>query len=79
MRIPGEQHAAAGRREYLPEGLVEAVGEGRDRAGRSPARRAVREREYAFSMPDFTAMPAAATNDWMAAAYPGRVLTLPGV
>jgi 2-polyprenyl-6-methoxyphenol hydroxylase-like FAD-dependent oxidoreductase len=37
------------------------------------------ERKYVFGMPDFTTMPTTATNDWMAAAYPGRVLTLPDV
>ena len=37
------------------------------------------ERNYVFGMPDFTTMPTTATNDWMAAAYPGHVLTLPDV
>ena len=37
------------------------------------------ERSQVFDMPDLTAMPAAATNDWLASAYPGFVLTLPGV
>ena len=32
-----------------------------------------------FDMPDLTAMPATATNDWMSAAYPGLPVTLPGV
>jgi 2-polyprenyl-6-methoxyphenol hydroxylase-like FAD-dependent oxidoreductase len=37
------------------------------------------ERSYVFGMPDLTAMPATATNDWMSAAYPGLPLTLPSV
>ena len=37
------------------------------------------ERSYVFGMPDLTAMPAAAANDWMSAAYSGFVVTLPGV
>jgi 2-polyprenyl-6-methoxyphenol hydroxylase-like FAD-dependent oxidoreductase len=37
------------------------------------------ERSYVFGMPDFTTMPTTATNDWMSAAYPGLVVTLPGV
>ena len=37
------------------------------------------ERSQVFDMPDLAAMPAAATNDWLASAYPGFVLTLPGV
>jgi 2-polyprenyl-6-methoxyphenol hydroxylase-like FAD-dependent oxidoreductase len=37
------------------------------------------ERSHVFDMPDLTTMPTTATNDWMAAAYPGRVLTLPDV
>jgi 2-polyprenyl-6-methoxyphenol hydroxylase-like FAD-dependent oxidoreductase len=37
------------------------------------------ERNYVIGMPDFTAMPTAATNDWMSAAYAGLPLTLPGV
>ena len=37
------------------------------------------ERSYLFGMPDFTAMPAMAANDWMSAAYPGFDLTLPEV
>jgi 2-polyprenyl-6-methoxyphenol hydroxylase-like FAD-dependent oxidoreductase len=37
------------------------------------------ERSYVFGMPDFTTMPTTATNDWMSAAYPGFVVTLPGV
>jgi 2-polyprenyl-6-methoxyphenol hydroxylase-like FAD-dependent oxidoreductase len=36
------------------------------------------ERSYIFGMPDLTAMPVTATNDWMSAAYPGPVVTLPG-
>jgi hypothetical protein len=32
-----------------------------------------------FEMPDLAAMPAAATNDWLASAYSGSVVTLPGV
>jgi hypothetical protein len=35
------------------------------------------ERSHVFDMPDLTAMPTTATNDWMSSAYPGRVLTLP--
>jgi 2-polyprenyl-6-methoxyphenol hydroxylase-like FAD-dependent oxidoreductase len=35
------------------------------------------ERGYVFGMPDFTTMPATATNDWMSAAYPGLTVTLP--
>jgi 2-polyprenyl-6-methoxyphenol hydroxylase-like FAD-dependent oxidoreductase len=37
------------------------------------------ERSQVFEMPDFAAMPTAATNDWLASAYSGFVLTLPGV
>ena len=37
------------------------------------------ERNYVFGMPDLTAMPTTAANDWMAAAYPGLPVTLPGV
>jgi 2-polyprenyl-6-methoxyphenol hydroxylase-like FAD-dependent oxidoreductase len=37
------------------------------------------ERGYVFDMPDLTTMPTTATNDWMSAAYPGLVVTLPGV
>jgi 2-polyprenyl-6-methoxyphenol hydroxylase-like FAD-dependent oxidoreductase len=37
------------------------------------------ERSYVFGMPDLTAMPTTAANDWMSAAYPGVVLTLPSV
>ena len=37
------------------------------------------ERSYVFGMPDLTAMPAAAANDWMSAAYSGLPVTLPGV
>jgi 2-polyprenyl-6-methoxyphenol hydroxylase-like FAD-dependent oxidoreductase len=37
------------------------------------------ERSQVFDMPDLTAMPAAATSHWLASAYPGFVLTLPGV
>ena len=37
------------------------------------------ERSYVFGMPDLTTMPTTATNDWLSAAYPGLVLTLPGV
>ncbi len=36
------------------------------------------ERSYVFGMPDFASMPTTATNDWMSAAYPGLVVTLPG-
>jgi 2-polyprenyl-6-methoxyphenol hydroxylase-like FAD-dependent oxidoreductase len=35
------------------------------------------ERSYVFGMPDLTTMPTTATNDWMSAAYPGLVVTLP--
>lgn len=37
------------------------------------------ERSYVFDMPDLTAMPTAAANDWMSAAYAGLAVTLPGV
>ena len=37
------------------------------------------ERGYVFGMPDFTTTSTTATNDWMSAAYPGLVLTLPSV
>jgi 2-polyprenyl-6-methoxyphenol hydroxylase-like FAD-dependent oxidoreductase len=37
------------------------------------------ERRYVFGMPDFTIMPAAATNDWMSSAFSGFGVTLPGV
>ena len=37
------------------------------------------ERSAVFDMPDFTTMPTAATNDWVSAASPGLVVTLPGV
>jgi hypothetical protein len=37
------------------------------------------ERSQVFEMPDLAAMTTAATNDWLASAYPGFVLTLPGV
>ena len=37
------------------------------------------ERSYVFGMPDPTAMATTATNDWMSAAYPGLVVTLPSV
>ena len=36
-------------------------------------------RRYVFGMPDFTTMPAAATNGWMSSAFPGFVVTLPDV
>jgi 2-polyprenyl-6-methoxyphenol hydroxylase-like FAD-dependent oxidoreductase len=35
------------------------------------------ERKYVFGMPDFTAMPAAAANDWMFSAFSGFGVTLP--
>jgi 2-polyprenyl-6-methoxyphenol hydroxylase-like FAD-dependent oxidoreductase len=35
------------------------------------------ERSHVFDMPDLTSMPATATNDWMSAAYPELVVTLP--
>jgi 2-polyprenyl-6-methoxyphenol hydroxylase-like FAD-dependent oxidoreductase len=37
------------------------------------------ERSYVFDMPDLTTMPTTATNDWMSAAHPGLMVTLPGV
>ena len=37
------------------------------------------ERDYVFGMPDFAAMPATATNDWMSATYSGLAVTLPRV
>src|SRR5580693_2621458 len=37
------------------------------------------ERRYVFGMPDFTTMPAAATNDWMSSAFSGFGVTLPDV
>lgn len=37
------------------------------------------ERNYVFGLPDLTAMPTAATNDWLSAAFPGLAVTLPGV
>jgi 2-polyprenyl-6-methoxyphenol hydroxylase-like FAD-dependent oxidoreductase len=37
------------------------------------------ERSYLFGMPDLTTMSTTAANDWMSAAYPGLVLTLPSV
>ncbi len=37
------------------------------------------ERDYVFGMPDFAAMPATATNDWMSATYSGFAVTLPRV
>jgi len=36
------------------------------------------ERSSVFGMPDLTTMPTTATNDWMSAAHPGLVVTLPG-
>jgi 2-polyprenyl-6-methoxyphenol hydroxylase-like FAD-dependent oxidoreductase len=35
------------------------------------------ERNAVFDMPDLASMPTAATNDWMSAAHPGLVVTLP--
>jgi 2-polyprenyl-6-methoxyphenol hydroxylase-like FAD-dependent oxidoreductase len=35
------------------------------------------EQRYVFGMPDFTAMPAAATNDWMSSAFSRFGVTLP--
>ena len=35
------------------------------------------EQRYVFGMPDFTTMPAAATNDWMSSAFSGFGVTLP--
>jgi 2-polyprenyl-6-methoxyphenol hydroxylase-like FAD-dependent oxidoreductase len=37
------------------------------------------ERHYVFGMPDLAAMPTAATNDWISAAYAGLPVTLPEV
>lgn len=37
------------------------------------------ERSYVFGMPDLTTMPTTATNDWLSTAFPGLVVTLPGV
>jgi 2-polyprenyl-6-methoxyphenol hydroxylase-like FAD-dependent oxidoreductase len=37
------------------------------------------ERSSVFGMPDLTTMPTTATNDWISAAHPGLVVTLPGV
>ena len=37
------------------------------------------ERRLVFDMPDLATMPTAATNDWMSAALPGLVVTLPDV
>ena len=37
------------------------------------------ERSAVFEMPDLAALPTAATNDWMSAAHPGLVVTLPDV
>jgi 2-polyprenyl-6-methoxyphenol hydroxylase-like FAD-dependent oxidoreductase len=37
------------------------------------------ERSYVFGMPDLSTEPTTATNDWMSAAFPGLVVTLPGV
>lgn len=37
------------------------------------------ERHYVFGMPDLAAMPTAATNDWVSAAYAGLPVTLPEV
>jgi len=37
------------------------------------------ERIQVLDMPDLSTMPTTATNDWMAAAHPGAVLTLPDV
>jgi hypothetical protein len=36
------------------------------------------ERVAVFGMPDLAAMPAAAANDWVSAAYAGLPVTLPG-
>jgi 2-polyprenyl-6-methoxyphenol hydroxylase-like FAD-dependent oxidoreductase len=37
------------------------------------------ERSYVLGMPDFTAMPTTATNDWVSEASAGLAVTLPGV
>ena len=36
------------------------------------------ERNAVFGLPDLAAMPTTATNEWMSAAHPGLVVTLPG-
>jgi 2-polyprenyl-6-methoxyphenol hydroxylase-like FAD-dependent oxidoreductase len=36
------------------------------------------ERSGVFGMPDLATMPTTVTNDWMSAAFPGFVVTLPG-
>jgi 2-polyprenyl-6-methoxyphenol hydroxylase-like FAD-dependent oxidoreductase len=36
------------------------------------------ERSYIFGMPDLSAMPVTAANDWLSAAFPGLPVTLPG-
>jgi 2-polyprenyl-6-methoxyphenol hydroxylase-like FAD-dependent oxidoreductase len=36
------------------------------------------EQNYVVGMPDFTAMPTTAANDWMSAAYAGLPVTVPG-
>jgi len=64
-----------------------AVDDGLRRWGEAQARVAAQvmpvaeriERSAVFGMPDLTAMPTAATNDWMSAAHPGLVVTLPDV
>jgi 2-polyprenyl-6-methoxyphenol hydroxylase-like FAD-dependent oxidoreductase len=37
------------------------------------------ERNYVFGMPDLSAMPTAATNDWLSGAFTGLEVALPGV
>ena len=37
------------------------------------------ERSYVVGMPDLTAMPTSAANDWLSAAFAGLPVTLPGV
>src|SRR5262249_56139319 len=62
-----------------------AVDDGLPRRGEAPVQGAAQvmpvaeriERSAVFDMPDLTTMPPAATNDWMSAAHPGLVVTLP--
>jgi 2-polyprenyl-6-methoxyphenol hydroxylase-like FAD-dependent oxidoreductase len=37
------------------------------------------EQGFVFGLPDLAGMPTAATNDWLAASYPGFVVDLPGL
>jgi 2-polyprenyl-6-methoxyphenol hydroxylase-like FAD-dependent oxidoreductase len=64
-----------------------AVDDGLRRWGEAQARAAAAvmpvaeriERSAVFGMPDLTTVPTAAANDWMSAAHPGLVVTLPDV